>query len=65
MALGDVDGDLILDVLVGATGADRIDENDDIVPDAGKAFLILGSPDLADMDIAAAELVIAGNEAGS
>jgi hypothetical protein len=64
LAVGDVDGDLVLDVLVGATGVDRLDESDDVVADAGMAFLFFGGAELADTDAAAADVVVAGNEPG-
>lgn len=60
MALGDRNGDAVLDLLVGAPGVDVNAGQPDELEDAGRAYLFLGGGLLATSDATAADEVLDG-----
>lgn len=64
LSLGDVDGDGLLDILVGAPGADAKPGEYDPIRDAGRAYLFLGSDGLTDTSAADALVTIVGVKSG-
>jgi hypothetical protein len=64
LSLGDVDGDGVLDILVGAPDSDGAPDESPPLSDAGRAYVFLGGEGLVDTLAADAAVILAGVKKG-
>ncbi len=60
LSLGDVDGDGVLDILIGAPGTDLAPGTSMEVEDAGRAYVFLGGSTFMSRDAADADIILSG-----
>jgi hypothetical protein len=60
LSLGDVNGDSVLDILVGAPGVDLNVGQASLMKDAGRAYLFLGGAQLDSRGAAQADMIVSG-----